>query len=67
MREPTCIATIKAKKEIAKLSTLEKEKILLDVKEEVRGAFLALLYAIEKGGNLDDWECDLGDILFKDS
>ena len=66
MREPSCEATIKTLKEVEKMNVGQVEQIFIEAPLKVKQTLAALLLAIPaaKPGELDDWECDLGDILF---
>lgn len=68
-RIPSCKATIKTLKEVKEMSTSEKEQKWLDLPMEVKDAFLAVTMVMSKPNseenNVDDWECDLDDIMYK--
>ena len=68
-RKPTCKATIKSLKEVQEMSISEKEQKWLDLPIGVKDAFLAVAMVMSKPNseenNVDDWECDLDDIMYK--
>lgn len=66
MRNKTCKATIKIRSSIKDMSEERKNNILFENKE-VRDELLILILAIKADkneGDLDDWECDLLDVIF---
>lgn len=66
MRKPSCKATTKTLKEVQAMSPGEVDEILITAPIKVREAIAAVILAIPKAVDeeLDDWECDLADILF---
>ena len=67
MREPSCEATINTSKEVKEMLEADIDAIITTAPIEVKYAIAALILAIPReteAGELDDWECDLGDIIF---
>lgn len=67
MRNPSCEATISTSKEVKGMFEVDVNAIITTAPIEVKYAIAALILAIPRGtaaGELDDWECDLGDIIF---
>lgn len=64
MRESSCEATIKTSKEVSEMSMSELKNIFNNSPVVVKRAIISLIIAIPRDENLDDWECDLGDVIF---
>lgn len=64
MRTPTCEGTIKTQKRVNKMSINKIDEDLASLPLEVKKAFLNLALAIPTKEDMDDWECDLGDVIF---
>ena len=66
MREPTCEGTIASSKIVEKMSDTKVNDELSSLPIEVRKAFLAVAIAmsVAEPGDMDDFECDLDDIIW---